>query len=291
VRIVVGLAPGTSLDLTARIIAQWLSERFGQPVIVDDRPGAASNLATELVVKAAPDGYTLLLVSSANTTNAALYEKLNFNFLRDIAPVSSITRAQQIIVTNPSKPYKTIPEFIAYAKANPGRINLASSGVGTIGHLGGELLKRMTNIETVHVPYRGGANMLTDLIGGQMDVAFDAVSSSIEHIKAGRLRGLAVSGAARLEALPDVPTVGEFVPGYEFSVWNGIGAPKGTPTPIIEKLSAQIAEAVADPTVKARLSDLGYSMFPSSPDDFGRLIAADTEKWSKVVKAANIKPE
>jgi len=291
VRIVVGFAVGSALDLTARIIAQWLSERLGQSVFVENRPGAGGNLGTEIVVRAPADGYTLLLVSSTNAISATLFKKLNFDFLRDIAPITSIVRAYQVIIVNPSRPYKTIAELISYAHDNPGKITMASVGAGSVSHLSGEIFKKMTGVSMVHVPYPGGANMITDLIGGQVDVAFNAMSASIEHIKSGRLRVLGVTAATRVEALPDVPTVGEFVPGYEVSTWNGLGAPKGTPAAVIEKLAEEISRAVADPKVKARLADLGYSMFPSSPVDFGRLCAADVEKWGNVISSAHIKPE
>jgi tripartite-type tricarboxylate transporter receptor subunit TctC len=291
VRIIVGFAAGTALDITARIVAQSLSERFGQPFIVENRPGAAGNIGTDVVAKSSPDGQTLLLVSSSNATNATLFENLNFNFIRDIAPISSIARAQFVVLVKPSMPAKTLSEFIAYAKVNPGKISMGSNGTGSGGHIAGVLFMQTTNVSMVHVPYRGGSGLLTDLIGGQLDVVFDAMSSSIGHVRAGRLLALAVTGATRAEVLPDVPTVGEFVPGYDFSVWNGLGAPKGTPTEIVEKLNREIRTVLAEPTVKARFADLGYSMFPSSPAEFGKHVAGETEKWARVIRAANIKPE
>ena len=291
VRIIVGFAAGTALDITARIVAQSLSERFGQPFIVENRPGAAGSIGTDVVAKSSPDGQTLLLVTSANATNATLFENLNFNFIRDIAPISSIARAQLVVLIKPSMPAKTLSEFIAYAKVNPGKISMGSNGTGSTGHVAGVLFMQTTNVSMVHVPYRGGSGLLTDLIGGQLDVVFDAMSSSIEHVRAGRLRALAVTGLTRAEVLPDIPTVSEYVSGYEVSVWNGLGAPKGTPAEIVEKLNREIKIVLTEPTVKMRFADLGYSMFPSSSADFGKHVADETEKWSKVIRAANIKPE
>ena len=291
VRIVVGFAPGGPNDIAARIIAQWLSDRMGQPFIIDNRPGASGNIATESVVKAPPDGYTLVIIPLSSTVNATLYEKLPFNFLRDIAPVATISRNIFVMEVHPSVPVKTGPEFIAYAKANPGKINWASPGSGTGPNMAAELFKMMTGISVVHVPYRGSGPMVIDLIGGQVQFAFDGISSSIEHIRAGRLRALGVSPAVRTEALPDVPTVGEFLPGYEASGWTGIGAPQGTPADIIELLNREIRAGLADPKINARLADLGNVAYAMSAADFGKLLAAETEKWGKVVKSANLKPE
>jgi tripartite-type tricarboxylate transporter receptor subunit TctC len=290
VRIIVGFAAGNTADITARLIGQWLSERLGQPFIIENRPGAGSNIGTEAVVHAPPDGYTFLLVLSANTINATLYDKLNFNFIRDIAPVASILRTTLGMEVNPSFPAKTVPEFIAYAKANPGKMNMASGGNGTTSHMSGELFKMMTGVNMVHVPSRGGeAPALTDLLSGQVQVFFGSPPASIEYIRAGRLLALAVTTATRLELLPDIPTVGEFVPGYEVSGWLGIGAPRNTPTEIIDKLNREIGTALADPKMKARLADLGAEVLAGSPADFGMLIVKDTEKWAKVIRAAKIK--
>jgi tripartite-type tricarboxylate transporter receptor subunit TctC len=291
VRIVVGFAAGSTPDITARLIGQSLSNRFGQQFIIDNRPGAGTNIATVAVVRAPPDGYTLLWVTVSNAINATLYDKLNFNFIGDIAPVASISRDPLVMVVNPSVPAKTVPEFIAYAKANPGKINMASGGIGDALHVSGELFKMMAGVNLVHVPYRGGAPALTELLGGQVQVMFAVMSSSIEYIRGGKLRALAVTTAARSVALPDVPTVGDFVPGYEASVWFGVGAPKNAPPDIIDKLNKEINAGLADPRMKARIVDLGSTVFASSPADFGKLIAADTEKWGKVVKVAGIKPE
>jgi tripartite-type tricarboxylate transporter receptor subunit TctC len=290
VHIIVGYPPGSGPDIEGRLIAQWLSERLGQPFVVENRPGAASNIATEAVVHAPADGYTLLLVASANASNATLYDKLSFNFIRDIAPVASIMRAPFVMQINPSLPAKSIPEFIAYAKANPGKINMASSGNGTLPHVCGELFKMMTGIDMVHVPYRGGAPAMVDLIGGQVQVGFSVVTETIGYIKSGKLRALAVTTATRSEVLPDVPTISEFVPGYEASAWVGIGAPRNTPTEIIEKLNTDINAGLADPKLKTRFADLGATVFGGSPADFSRFIAGETEKWAKVVKFAGIKP-
>src|SRR5262245_58632762 len=290
VRIIIGFAPGGVVEIVARLIGQSLSERLGQPFIIESRPGAASNIATEAVVRAPPDGYTLLVVSSANAINATLYDKLNFVFLRDIAPIASIIRHPFVMVVNPAVPAKTVPEFIAYAKANPGKLTMASGGIGAATHLAGELFKVMTSVDIVHVPYRGLATSLTDLLGGQVQVAFASTVSSIEYVKTGRLRALAVTAATRSDALPDIPTVDEFVPGYEASIWFGIGAPKNTPTEILDKLNNEINAAVADPNTKARLADLGGTILAGSPADFGKFIADETEKWGKVIRAVNIKP-
>jgi tripartite-type tricarboxylate transporter receptor subunit TctC len=291
VRIIIGFAPGGVVEIVARLIGQSLSERLGQPFIIESRPGAASNIATEAVVRAPPDGYTLLVVSSANAINATLYDKLNFVFLRDIAPIASIIRHPFVMVVNPAVPAKTVPEFIAYAKANPGKLTMASGGIGAATHLAGELFKVMTSVDIVHVPYRGLATSLTDLLGGQVQVAFASTVSSIEYVKTGRLRALAVTAATRSDALPDIPTVDEFVPGYEASIWFGIGAPKNTPTEILDKLNNEINAAVADPNMKARLADLGGTILAGSPADFGKFIADETEKWGKVIRAVNIKPD
>ena len=291
VRIIVGFSAGGVNDTLARLIGQWLSERLGQPFIIENRPGAGGNVGTEAVVRSPADGYTLLLVQTPNAINATLYDKLNYNFIRDIAPVSSISLEPQVVVVNPSVPAKTVPEFIAYAKANPSQLNFASAGNGVAGHLAGELFKMMTGISMVHVPYRGGAPAVTDLLGGQVQVMFLVISASIEHIKAGKLRPLAVTSAARSEALPDVPTVGEFVPGYESSVWFGVGAPKNTPAEIVDKLNKEINTGLADPAIKARLDRLGITVFAGSPAGFGKFIAEETEKWGKVIRTANIKPE
>jgi tripartite-type tricarboxylate transporter receptor subunit TctC len=285
-------AAGGIADILARLIGQWLSERLGQPFVIENRPGAAGNIGTEAVVKSPPDGYTLLLASTPNTINATLYDKLNFNFIRDIAPVATISRNSIVMVVHPSMPAKTVPEFIAYAKANPGKINMASAGSGSTSHVSGELFKMMAGVEMVHVPYRGSTPALTDLLGGQVQVMFDATPSSLPHIRAGKLRPLAVTTAKRLEILPDIPTVGEFVPGYEASSWLGFGAPKHTPAAILDRLNKEINLAISDSAIKARLVDLGGLVLPpSSPADFGKLIADDTEKWAKVIKFAAIKPE
>jgi tripartite-type tricarboxylate transporter receptor subunit TctC len=291
VRIVVGYAAGGGLDIAARLIGQWLSERLGQPFIIENRPGAAANIATEAVVRSPPDGYTLLLVNAGNAINATLYENLKYNFLRDIAPVASILRLPYVMVVNPSLPVKTVPEFVAYAKANLGKVNAASGGAGGADHASAELFKMMTGVSMVHVPYRGLAPALSDLIGAQVQVIFSTVPAAIEYIKAGRLRALALATAARSELLPDIPTVSEFVPGFESSQWYGVGTPTGTPADIIGKLNKEINAALADAKMKARIADLGGTVLPGSPADFGRLIADETEKWAKVIKFANIKPE
>ena len=291
VRLIVPLAPGGATDIVARVIGQWLSERLGQPFIVENRPGAGTNLGTEAVVRAAPDGYTLLLAAPNNAINASFYEKLNFNFNRDIAPVAGIISHSLVIVVHPSVPAKTVPEFIGYAKANPGKLNMASPGNGTPNHVSGELFKMMAGVDMVHVPYRSGGPALTDLIAGQVQVMFFATVSSIEYIRDGRLRALAVTTATRSELLPDIPTVDQFVPGYEASGWFGLGAPKATPAEIVEKLNKEINAGLADPKIKTRLADLGGTPLVGSPADFGKLVADDTEKWGKVVRAANIKPD
>jgi tripartite-type tricarboxylate transporter receptor subunit TctC len=291
VRIIVGFTAGGNFDLTARLIGQWLSQRLGQQFIVENRPGAGTNMATEAVVRAPADGHTLLLGGAVNAINATLYEKLNFDFLRDIAPVAGVIRFPNVVDLNPSFPAKTIPEFIAYAKANPGKVNMASSGKGTSQHLSGELFKMMTGVDLIHVPYRGAPQALTDLIGGQVQVSFDPLPPAIELIKSGKVRALAVTTSTRSEALPDIPTVGEFVPGYEASGWNGIVAPKNTPVDIIQKLNNEINAALADPGIKAKLGDLGGIAVNGSAADFGKFIADETEKWGKVIKFAGIKPD
>jgi tripartite-type tricarboxylate transporter receptor subunit TctC len=291
VRLIVPIAPAGASDITARVIGQWLSERLGQQFIIENRPGGGGNIGTEAVVRAPADGYTLLMVGSYNATNAAFYDKLNFNFIRDIAPVAGIIRGPYVMVVNPSVPAKSIPEFIAYAKANPRKLNMASAGNGTASHVAGELFKMMAGVDMVHVPYRGGGPAVTDLIAGQVQVMFPTTVASIEYIRAGRLRALAVTAATRSDALPDIPTVGEFVPGYEASTWYGVGAPKATPAEIVEKLNKEINAGLADSKIKARLADLGGDVLALSPADFGRLIADETEKWGKVILAVNIKPE
>jgi len=291
VRWVVSTAPGGTGDILARLLGQWLSERLGQPFVVENRPGGATNIATEAVIRAPSDGYTLLLVASPNAINATLYQKLNFNFIRDIAPVAGIIRVPFVMLVNPSFSAETVPEFIAYARTHPGMINFASGGTGFASHLAGELFKVMTGVNMVHVPYRGQAPAMTDLFGGQVQVMFDPVVSSIAHIRAGKLRALAVTTATRSEALPDIPTVGEFVPGYEASVWFGLGAPKSTPAEIIDRLNREINAALEDPKLKTRLLELGGTLLPGSPADFGKLIADETEKWGKVIKSAGIKAD
>ena len=291
VRFIIGYPPGGSADITARLMGQWLSERLGQPFIIESRPGAGTNLATEAAVRAPPDGYTILLVAPANAINATLYDKLNYNFIRDIAPVAGIIRFPNVMEVHPSVPARTVPEFIAYAKANPGKLNMASSGNGSTIHMSGELFKMMTGVNLVHVPYRGGALALTDLIGGQVQVMFDNVPTSAEHIRAGKLRGLAVTSTTRSDVLPDLPTVADFVPGYEASAWYGIGVPKSTPAEIIDKLNKQVNAILADANSKARLAELGASLLPGSPADFGNLVAEETEKWGKVVKFSGAKAD
>jgi tripartite-type tricarboxylate transporter receptor subunit TctC len=291
VRIVVGFAPGSGPDILARLLGQWLSDRFSQPFIIENRPGAGTNIAAEAVVKSPSDGYTLLFVTPPNTINATLYDKLNFNFMRDILPVASFTREPNVIVLNSLVPAKTVPEFIAYAKAHPGQLSMASAGSGSSSHVSGELFKMMTGIDMLHVPYRGGGPALTDLLAGQVQLMFPTTTTSTPHIRAGKLRALAVTTATRSEALPDLPTVGDFVPGYEASTFCGIGASKNTPAEIIDRLNKGINAALADPNMKARLADAGGTVLPGSPADFGRLIADETEKWAKVIKFANIKPE
>jgi tripartite-type tricarboxylate transporter receptor subunit TctC len=291
VHLLVGFAPGGPGDVLARLMGQWLSERLGQPFVVENRTGAATNIATEAVVRAPADGYTLLFVTMANAINATLYDKLNFNFIRDIAPVAAIIVVPNVMVVNLSVPARTVPEFIAYAKANPGKLTMASSGIGAPSHVFGELFKFMTGVNLVHVPYRGAVPAVTDLLAGQVQVFFDPIPNSIGYIRAGKVRPLAITSATRSEALPDVPTVSEFVPGYEASQWVGIGAPKNTPAQIIDKLNEAVNAGLADLELKARFTDLGGTVMRGSPADFGKLIAEETEKWAKVIRAANIKPE
>jgi len=291
VRIIVATGPAGAPDILARLVGQWLSERLGQQFVTENRPGGGNNIGTEAVVRAPPDGYTLLLVDPSASINATLYDKLNFNFIRDIATVAGLVRMPLVMVVHPSVPATTVPALIAYAKANPRRINMASPGIGTPGHVAGELFKMMTGTEMVHVPYRGGGPALTGLIGGQVQVFFPSTSLSIEQIRAGKLRALAVTTVVRWDGLPDIPTVGEFVPGYEASIVLGIGVPKRTPVEIIDKLNREINAALADPKVKTRLADLGGTPLAGSSADFARLIADETEKWGKVIKFAGIKPE
>ena len=291
VRLIVPLAPAGASDITARLIGQWLSERLGQQFVIDNRSGGGGTIGTEAVVRAPADGYTLLLVGAFNAVNATFYNKLNYNFIRDIAPVASIIRTPFVMAVNPTVPAKTVPEFIAYAKTSPGKINYASAGTGTSTHLTGELFKMMAGVDMVHVPYRGGGPAFNDLLAGQVQVFFPTTVSSIGYIRAGRLRALTVNSVARSDALPDVPTVAEFLPGYEASGWSGIGAPKNTPAKIVDKLNTEINAALADPNMKARLAELGGTAFVGSPADFGKLIADDSEKWGKVIRALNIKAD
>ena len=291
VRILVGFAAGQAIDIIVRIVAQSLSDQLGQQFVIENRPGAGGNLAAEVVVRSPADGYTLLAVGMNNMINATLYERLNFNFIRDIAPVASILRAPQVMLVNPSVAARTLPEFITYAKANPGKINMASAGIGSPTHLSGELFKMMTGLNMLHVPYRGSPAALTDLIAGQVQVMFDNVASSIEHIRIGRLRALAVTTTTRWEGLPDIPTVSDVVPGFETGGMAGIGAPKGTPPELVEKLNKGINSAIADVKVKTRLVELGGTVLPGSPGDFEKLIAVETEKWAKVVKFSGAKAE
>jgi tripartite-type tricarboxylate transporter receptor subunit TctC len=291
VRLIVGFAAGGASDILARLLGQWLSERLGQQFIIENRPGAGTNIATEAVARAPSDGYTLLLVSVSNVINATLYDRLTFNFIRDIAPVAGIVRQPALMMVNPSIPTKTVPEFISYAKANPSRVNYASIGIGSSNHVAGELFKMMTGINMVHVPYRGGAPALGDLIAGQVQVMFIGPVGSMQYVRDGTLRVLAVTTATRAEALPDIPTVGDFVPGFEASSWFGIGAPRNTPPEIANKLNAEINAGLASPQIKARLAELGGTVLAGSPADFGQLVADETEKWGKVIRAANVKPE
>jgi tripartite-type tricarboxylate transporter receptor subunit TctC len=291
VRIIVGFAAGGTTDIATRLMGQWLSDRLGQQFIIENRPGASTNIATEAVVRAPPDGYTLLAVTATNATNVTLYDNLNFNFLRDITMVAGITRSPLVLEVHPTVPVNTIPELIVYSKTNPGKITMASFGTGTTSHVTGELFKMMAGINMLHVPYRGSAPMLIDLLGGQVQAAFDNLPASIEYIRAGKLRPLGVSTAVRSDAFPEVPTVSAFLPGFEASAWNGIGVPKNTPAAIIDGLSKEINAGLADPKIKARLADLGATGLTGSPTEFGKLVATDTEKWGKVIRAANIKAE
>jgi tripartite-type tricarboxylate transporter receptor subunit TctC len=291
VRLIVGLAAGSSLDILARLMGQWLTERLGQPFVIENRPGAGTNIATEAVVRAPADGHTLLMVNPANAINATLYEKLNFNFMRDIAPVASVMRTPNVMVVNPSIPANSVPEFIAYAKANPGKLSFASAGTGTASHMAGELFKIMGGINLVHVPYRGGGPALTDLLAGQVHVYFPGTTAAIEYVRTKRLRALAVTTSMRSEALPDIPAVGDFVPSYESSLLDGVGAPKNTPPQVIGTLNREINAALADAKMKARFAEFGGVALAGAPADFEKLIADETEKWGKVIRAANIKPE
>jgi tripartite-type tricarboxylate transporter receptor subunit TctC len=291
VRWIVPYTPGGGTDITARILGQWLSERLGQTFIIENRPGAGNNIGTEAAINSPPDGYTVFLVNPANAINASLYPKLSFNFLRDMAPVAGIIRVPNVMEVHPGVPAKTVAEFIAYAKANPNKINWATSGNGTSVHLSGELFKMMTGVQLTHIPYKGSAPALTDLMAGTVDVIFDNMPPSLPHIKAGKLRALAVTTAVRSDALPDVPTVADTVPGYEASAFYGMGAPKGTPPEIIEKLNKEINAALADPKMKARLAELGGIIIPGTPADFGKLVASETDKWAKVIKEGGVKLE
>ncbi len=291
VRLVVGFAPGGSTDIVARLIGQWLQDRLGQAVVIENRPGAATNIATESVAHAQADGYTLLMVGPSATVNATLYDKLDFVFLRDISPVAGLARQPQVLLGSPSLEAKTVPELIAFAKANPGKVTMASAGTGSAGHLMGELFKMMAGIDCIHVPYRGAAPLMNDLLGGQVMTSFSGITGSIAYVRSGQLRALAVTTAARAEALPDVPTVGEFVPGYEAGDWLGVGAPKNTPTEIVDRLNKEITAGLADPKINARFADLGITPLPLTPAGFGKLLADDTEKWAKVIRAVHIKPE
>jgi tripartite-type tricarboxylate transporter receptor subunit TctC len=291
VRIVVGFTAGGSTDIGARLIGQWLQERLGQSFVIENRPGAGTNIATESVVRAAPDGYTLLMIGPSSAVNATLYDKLNFVFLRDIAPVASLIRQPQVMLANPSLAAKSVPELIAYAKANPGKITMASAGIGSTGHLVGEFFKMTAGVDFVHVPYRGAGPALTDLLGGQVLISFAGISGSIEYVRSGKLRALAITTATRSEALPGVPTVSEFLPGFEAGDWLGVGAPRNTPAEIIDRLNKEITAGVADPKIKARFADLGGTPLALAPAEFGKLLADETQKWAKVIRAANIKPE
>ncbi len=291
VRVIVPFAAGGGTDITARVIGQWLSERFGQQFIIENRPGGGTNIGTEAAAKAPADGYTLLMVGTSNTANPALYDKLNFDLIRDFAPVAAVVRAPHIVVVNLAVPVRTVPEFIAYAKANPGKVNMASAGNGTAGHLAGELFKMLAGVHMQHVPYRGGGPALLDLIAGQVQVYFAGMPEAIEYVRTGKLRALAVGTTTRAEALPDIPTVGEFVPGFESSIWFGLSAPRNTPSEIVDKLNREINAGLADSGIKARYAELGSTVFPTAPADFDKLIVAETEKWAKVVKFSGAKPD
>jgi tripartite-type tricarboxylate transporter receptor subunit TctC len=291
VRILVGFPPGGTTDICARLIAQWLSDRLGQPFIVENKPGAGTHIATETVARAPADGYTLLMATASNAINATLYERLNYNFLRDLAPVVGIMRSPFVLEAHPAVPVNTVVELIAYAKANPGKVNMASFGSGTSSHLTGELFKIASRVEMQHVPYRGSSPMLIDLLSGRVQFAFDNLPASIEHIRSGKLRAIAVTTALRSEALPDIPALGEILPGFESSAWNGIAAPRSTPDAIINELNKEINVALADPRIKARIAELSGMMIAGAPSDFERLIAEETDKWGRVIRTANIKPE
>jgi tripartite-type tricarboxylate transporter receptor subunit TctC len=290
VRIVVPFGPAGTTDIVARLVGQWLSERLGEQFVVENRPGGASNVGTEAVIRASPDGYTLLSIDVTAAINATLFDKLNFSFIRDVAPIANMVRVANVMVVNPSFPARTVPEFIAYVKANPGKISLASAGIGSPNHLSGELFKRMAGVDMTHVPYRGGGPAIADLLGGQVDATFAVVTTAIEYIRAGKLRALAVTSATRQEALPDIPIMGDYLAGYEAIDWFGLFGPKNIPVEIVDKLNKEINAALADPKMKARLADLGGTVLSGSPADFGKLIAEDTEKWGKVIRAAHIKP-
>src|SRR5215470_8908907 len=291
VRIIVPFAAGGGTDITARVIAQWLSERLGQQFIVENRPGGGTNIGTEAAAKATDDGYTLLMVGTSNTANVSLYDKLNFDLMRDFAPVGGVIRAPHVVVVNRAMPVKTIPEFISYIKANPTKVNMASAGNGTAGHLGGELFKMLTGVNMQHVPYRGGGPALLDLIAGQVQVYFAGMPEAIEYIRTGKVRAIAVGTATRTDALPNIPTLGEFVPGYESSIWFGMSAPRGVPIEIIDQLNREINAALADPAIKARYAELGSIVFPTTPAAFGKFIEMEVEKWGEVVRFARLKPE
>jgi tripartite-type tricarboxylate transporter receptor subunit TctC len=291
VRLICGFPAGGANDMLARLVGQWLSERLGSPFIIENRPGAATNIATEAVARAPPDGYTLLLIAQVNAINVTLYGKLNFDFIRDIAPIAGLMRVPSVMEVNPSLPAKTVPEFIAYAKANPGKLNMASAGNGTSSHVSGELFKIMAGVDMLHVPYRGAAAALTDLIAARVQVYFDLMPNSIAHIRAGKVRPLAITTATRSDALPDLPSLGDFVSGYEVNTWFGVGAPTGTPAAIVDKLNREINAALADPQMKARLAELGGTVLAGTPADFAKMIADETQKWAKVIRAANIKPD
>jgi tripartite-type tricarboxylate transporter receptor subunit TctC len=291
VRILVGFAAGGSNDIYARLVGRWLSDRLGQPFVIENRPGAGANVATEAVARAAPDGYTLLMVNPANAINATLFSRVNFDFIRDIAPVASMIRQPLIMLVNASVPARTIPEFVAYAKANPGKINMASGGNGSVNHLAGEFFKMLTGVNLVHVPYRGAGPALADLLGGQVNLFFGGLVSSLDHVNAGKLRALAITTAVRSELLPNTPTVSEFVPGYEASDWFGLGAPKNTHAEVVENLNKTVGSVLADAEFKARVAELGGTVIPDTPANFGKLIAAETEKWAKVIKFAGVKPD
>jgi tripartite-type tricarboxylate transporter receptor subunit TctC len=290
VRIIVGFAPGSASDILTRLIGQSLSERLGQPFVIENRGGAGGTLGTEMVVRAPPDGYTLVYCSSADSINTTIYDKLNFVFLRDIAPVASFARGPLVLVVHPSFPAKTLPEFITYAKANPGKVNFASAGIGTVVHMAGELFKSMASVNLVHIPYRGLGPAVTDLLGGQVQSIFSTTPPSIEHVRTGKLRALAVTSATRFEALPDLPTIGDFLPGYEATLLSGFGAPRNVPAEVVDRLNKEINAIVADPGIKARLADLGNEPVSMTSADFGKVLADETAKWAKVIRAANIKP-